>query len=422
MHVVSDDPEVRRLVNLIAETVTANGGLIHPDLIVNHDGASLWISLPRAANPHADDCLDKPQPDAPALLVIPNELHIPVTNLDWVPSDDHLAYRGSTEHLTEPQRTILDAMVALFNAIDKVRVIGQGYARHALDDDADDGDPELLALIREARPGFGRASGATGDGLAAGSTVRPSDPGPTEAATPARRPPPDLPGDSPAHTVVRSRLRSEMGEGDEGPIGFFMPMIDMLNHHPYGSRYERTDDGAWLIRVHHPTPGDQVFVRYNKADALGVALSLGYFEPDARFVASVACEFELAPIGHVQVRGVSASRRRLPAPRVERTDDGLTLSGVVLEHGPRDALAMLLAMPLRSLLPDASAAEVESLTDRLLAAIVAANVDFYTRLAALCAPDWDAATDTDALYPSGPLRPMMGLVARRQLDLLAEWT
>lgn len=34
-------------------------------------------------------------------------------------------------------------------------------------------------------------------------------------------------------TVVRSRLRSETGEGDEGPIGLFMPMIDMFNHHPH---------------------------------------------------------------------------------------------------------------------------------------------------------------------------------------------
>jgi hypothetical protein len=177
-----------------------------------------------------------------------------------------------------------------------------------------------------------------------------------------------------------------MGEGDEGPIGFFMPMIDLLNHHPYGSRYERTDDGAWLIRVHHPTPTDQVFVRYNKSDALGVALGLGYFEPDARFVASVACELHLETIGHVQVPGVSASRRRLPAPQVERVENGLALSGIVLENGRRDALTMLLAMPLRSMLPHASGAEIESLTDRLLTAIVAANVDFYTRLAELCAP------------------------------------
>lgn len=419
MHVVSDDPEVHRLVALIAETVTANGGMVHPELMVNHSGASLWLSLPRAANPHADDDLDQPLPDAPTLLVIPNELHIPVTNLDWVPSDDHLAYRGSTEHLTEPQRTILDAMVELFNAIDKVRVIGQGYAQHALDD-ADDGDPELLSLIREARPNFGRTSGVTSDGPTAPGAMQVSGPGPDDAAPDAQLPP-DLAGESPAHTVVRSRLRSEMGEGDEGPIGFFMPMIDMLNHHPYGSRYERAADGAWLIRVHHPTPSDQVFVRYNKADALGVALGLGYFEPDARFVASVACEFELAPIGRVRVLGVSASRRRLPTPRVERTDDGLARSGVVLEHGRRDALAMLLAMPLRSMLPDASAAKIESLTDHLLAAIVAANVDFYSRLAGLCAPRPEKATDTSAQPATCPLRPIMWLVALRQLELLAEW-
>ncbi len=376
MHVASDDPEVRRLVTLIADTVLANGGVINPDLVVHHEGASLWLSVPREASPYAVDGLDKPHPDAPPALIIPNELHIPVTNLEWEPSDNRLAYRASTEHLTDPQRTILDAMVALFNAVDKVRIIGQGYAQHSLED-----DPELLALIRTARPAWGRPSADDMETT-----------------------------DSPAHTVMRSRLRSEMGEGDEGPLGFFMPMIDMLNHHPYGSRYERTDEGAWLIRVHHPTPTEQIFVRYNKADALGVALGLGYFEPDARFVASVATQFEVEPIGTVHIVGVGTSRRRIPAPRLHRTEDGLRIAGIVLSVESLPALRTLLAMPLRSLQPQMSQAEAAALVETIINRVVRACQDFYTRLAELPVAA-GPGVDTE-------LRVLFTAVARRQLELL----
>lgn len=373
MHVASADPEVVRLVTLIADTVEANGGYVHPELVVNHDSGNLWLSLPRAANPFADQGLDRPHPEAPPVLVIPNELHIPVTNLDWEPSRERLAYRAGTEHLTAEQQTILDAMVALFNAVDKVRIVGRAYAQHSLDD-----DPELLALIREARPGWGSGMEAEAH--------------------------------SPAHTVMRSRLRSEMGEGDEGPLGFFMPMIDMLNHHPYGSRYERDGKGAWVIRAHHPTASEQLFVRYNKADSFGVALGLGYFEPDTRFVSSVAAEFDLPPVGQVQILGVGANRRRIPAPRLARTEGGLSVAGLELSGATLPALRTLLAMPLRSQLPGASTAEVDALVDAMIDRVAAANRRYFTRLASL---------PLDAEGADAPLRTLFTRVARRQLTIVA---
>lgn len=517
MRVATSDPEVRRLVELIAATVESGGGYVHPELVVNHSGGNLWLSLPRTANPYADEELDRPHPEAPPALIVPNALHVPVTKLDWAPSDEVLEYRADASHLSTEQRTILDAMVALFNAVDKVRVVGRAYAQHSLSD-----DPELLTLIRQARPGY-LAEGAVAemtiaaalsDGAqppavehhsptsnpgADNSTSSAADPAtadthlpnpatadtqlpdPTTAESTQPDPTPTAeapaaaeqaaPGnwwngqESPAHTVVTSRLRSEMGEGDEGPIGFFMPMIDMLNHHPYGSRYERTDAGDWLIRAHHPKPdSDQIYVRYNKADALGVALGLGYFEADARFVSSVSCEFDLAPLGTVHVFGVSQQRRRLPTPRLVRTADGLRVGGIVLQPGREQVLRTLLAMPLRSILAttapgasvggDGAPAEgaagdstpagraagssapakepataeapadgtagasatttpsADALASAMVAGIVAANVDYYERLAEFCA-------DADA--EAHPQRPMFAQVAARQLELLAQY-
>lgn len=380
MRVDSDNPVVRQRVNLIAETVRGNGGYIHPELVVHQRGASLWMSLPRAANPHlvdtAGEPLDAPHPDAPPLLIVPDELFIPVTDLDWEPHDEHLRYRGDTRHLNVAQRTILDAMVDLFNAVDKVRVIGQGYPLHALSR-----DPELLALIREARPAF------------------PPDGAESNDASPAMR-------------VVGSRLIRARWEGEEGPKGFFMPMIDLLNHHPFGARYRRTDADQWRIDVHHPNDGDEVFVRYNRADALGVALRLGYFEPATRHVASVRCEVAVPTIGRVLVRGVGARSRRLPVPQLARDDEqGWVLSQLVLESQRMPALRSLLELPLQVAAPQRDPVEVRSDVESLLSEVLAANVDFYQRLRDLCLTAPDPPVD-------GRLRPLFADVSAHQLQLL----
>ena len=384
----SEDPNVHRLVTLIADTVTAEGGYVHPELIVRHDGASLWLELPRALNPHlvgADGKpLDKPHPDAAPLLVVPNGLHIPVSDLDWEPHDTRLRYRAQAEHLSSAQRTILDAMVELFNTLDKVRVIGQAYAPHALEN-----DPELFALIRAARPEFG-TDNAKGR----------------------------LPGEaSPALSVVNSRLRTEMGEAEEGPIGYFMPMIDMLNHHPYGSRYRRTDGGDWRIDIHHPEPDDQVFVRYNRADSLGVALGLGYLETATRFVASVACRVAVAGLGTIDVPGVSGQRRRLPAPTLNRTDDGWQVSALVLEPERLENLRTLLLMPLMSVQPDRGAAANLRSVDEFLAAVLEANTAYYERLLARCTPPFLVDSEPDLGADPGQ-RALFAGVSAHQLHLL----
>lgn len=340
------------------------------------------------------------------MLIIPDELHIPVTNLEWIPSDTKLAYSSSTEHLSVDQRTILDAMISLFNALDKVRVIGLAHARHSLN-----ADPELLALIQRGRPRFN----------------------PTRTAKTAGRL-----GDSPAATVVRSRLRQGPAEGEKGPIGYFMPMIDLLNHHPYGSRYERTPEGHWLIRVHHPGPTAQVYVRYNAVDALGIALGLGYAETATRFVSSVACQFRLANVGLVRVAGVNGRLRRIPAPQVTFDDEGMLVEPVLLSVERLAALRALLAMPLlaRSTTAEASAAQVDAgLTagrdaatrlgpasdaatreaDRtaidLISAVVYANVDFYRELRDLCG--FAGRGDSE-------LRRLFAAVADHQLSLLQQ--
>lgn len=136
----SNDAEVVRTVGFIAGAVAEHGGYVHPDLVVNHHGSLLWLSAPRGTG--RGPVPDRPAPDAPPLLEVPHRLHIPVTDLDWDPGLDHLAFRGDTGHLTDVQRSLLHAMVDLFNACDKVETVGTAYPQVALAR-----DQELLKLI-----------------------------------------------------------------------------------------------------------------------------------------------------------------------------------------------------------------------------------------------------------------------------------
>jgi hypothetical protein len=367
MHVDSADPEVRGLLRDIATTVAVNGGRIHPALVVHHQGAHLWLSLPRSANPFAGQRLDRPAAEAPQVLEIPDELHIPVVAQDWDDDSEVLRYSGGEAALTKAQGKILHAMIDLFNACDKVRTIGQAYPAAVLHR-----DPELLALIREARPTWGEGDPA-----------------------------------APSRLFLNSRLRTEMGDGEEGPVGYLMPMIDMLNHHPHGSRYER-DAANWVIRAHHPDHGDQLFVRYNKADALGVALGLGYYEPATRFVSSVACDVEAPGVGTITVAGVGVGRRPLPVPAVGRTAHGLRIVGLQLGAETLANLITLLALPLRTTSNGLDHEKAELLAAQVVHAIVGRNRDYYRRLAAVPnLPD----------DPAG-LRRLMRSVAGHQLKQL----
>jgi hypothetical protein len=107
VRVDSSNPVVRDRVEAIARVVTEHGGFVHPELVIHHHQSSLWMSLPRSANPHYSaktGLLDRPHATADPLLLVPDELHVPVSDLDWEPHDSVLRYRAETSHLTNAQQ------------------------------------------------------------------------------------------------------------------------------------------------------------------------------------------------------------------------------------------------------------------------------------------------------------------------------
>lgn len=354
MHIHTDDTAVRQRLAEIAETVRAHGGEIHPALTIHHRAERLWLSCPAE---HRGE----------TLLRIPQALFVPVSGLRWNGDGGVLSYSGDTGALNAVQRQLLDAMVALYNATDKLDKVAARFPGNLLRD-----DPELLALLREARPGI--------------------EPG----------------AKSLAEQFISTRLSSQNNEDSEETSDYLMPLIDLLDHHPYGPKYGRNEAMDWVIPVQHPVEAsEQCFVRYQKGDSFANALWHGYFESAPRYVASVQCTLADAVAGQVVVHGVHYERRRLNAPLAKRRDDGLDLYSILLDPETLPALRTFLGLALRSKDRTLAQADAERLADALIAGILAANRDYFHRLRDFCTPPGDF-----------PLRALMAAVAGHQLKVL----
>ena len=366
MHIKSDSPIVLQQLEFIANTVIENGGIIHPELCITHKGERLWISC-------------SAESDGSTLLMVPDELFIPVTDLEWSGENGILSYSGDTSQLSAVQQTLLDAMVSLYNTTDKIQHVAERFPAQLLQADA-----ELFAWLMETRPEF------------------------------------ELPKRNPARQFISTRLNehSEHVQKVEGSneevksIGYLMPLIDFLNHHPYGPKYLRTDEKGWLIALEKPNTGsDECFVRYNKADSLNNALWHTYCETHTRCVASVSCLLQHPELGPVQIKGTNASRNKVNAPRLLPNEPILTLQDLVLEQDMLPALRTLLGLAVRSKRRDLKQAQAESIADELIVLLVEANKIKYAELLALCQKDTE-------LFP---LRTLFGQVASHQLQLLSNF-
>lgn len=355
MHIQSDNPIVKQCLETIANTVLENGGEIHQALVINHHGERLWLSC---AAEFAGE----------TLLRIPNALFIPVSHLAWTGDDGVLAYSGETGILSAPQRIMLDAMVALYNATDKINKVAARFP-----DSLFRADPDLLALIKQARPNL------------------------------------ELSDKSKAEQFISTRLSTQNNEDSEETTDYIMPLIDMLNHHPYGPKYGRNEAKDWVIPVQHPNSGsEECFVRYQKGDSLANALWHGYLEAAPSYLSSVQCTFADTIAGSIIVHGVNYERRKLNAPFVQRRDDGLDLHSIILDPETLPALRTFLGLALRSKDRNLSQPAAELHAETLITAIIAANRDYYQRMQAFC-------SNSPAEFE---LRPLFADVAGHQLSVL----
>ena len=357
MHINTNDSIVRQCLETIIQTVLANGGKIHPALCINHNAERLWITCPA-------EC------DGETLLHIPNNLFIPVSHLSWTEVDGVLIYTGDTSTLSNPQQTNLDAMVRLYNATDKIEKIAKRFPDSLFRQDS-----ELWAQIQSARP-----------------TLEFSE-------------------KNLAEQFISTRLSSQNNEDSEESIDSIMPLIDMLDHHPYAPKYGRNEAKDWIIPVQHPVLGsEQCFVRYQKGDSFANALWHGYFESAARYMSSVQCTFVHESLGQIIVHGVNYERRKLNAPFVQRTETSLDLHSIILDPNTLGPLRTFLGLAARSKVRTLNQVEAEIIADGLIQQILKANREYFRMLKDFCNQEQSGK----------PLRALFHEVANHQLEVLDE--
>jgi hypothetical protein len=356
MQIDAKDSALIAALQRIADQVRAHGGVIHQSLTVHQSGPSLWISC------------TAPQGSEP-ILVIPNALFVPVSHLQWHCRNDLLEYQGDTESLSVVQRQLLEDMLVVYNRSGKM-----AFSRTALPSFLLREDQALTDWIQHAHPAF------------------------------------TLPTDGIAEQFIGTRINEQpCVENPDRKIGYLMPLIDYLNHHPNGSNYQRAENGAWCISQAHAVPGrDECFLRYTRTDSHSIAFWHGYFESNTTHIASVQCTLRHPQLGNVHILDSNAKRRGINAPRIHTDAADLTLSNLTLEAAQLPALQTLLGLALRSRLPNLNQSEAERQARQLIAQLIDANTSQYRALQALCAV-------TQAEFP---VRSLFAQVAEHQLALL----
>ena len=356
MRIDSQNSKVVSILRAICDSVLRHGGRFHPGMCIRHENERLWICC-ESYDGYSE------------LLLIPDTLFIPVTQLAWREENGMLAYSGDTSSLSLAQQTLLNAMLELYNETGKLERVGNLLPTHLLHSDSD-----VLRWLQTARPEF------------------------------------MLPEDNPAYLFIETRLNEKnKWDGGDDQTGYLMPIIDMLNHHPDGEPYHRSESGDWWLAVSQPVRGsDECFLRYGKLDSLSMAIWHGYCDEHIRFMASVDCVLQHEALGDVRIIGTNASRRKVSAPKLLPAEPLLTLQDLVLDSNQLPALRTLLGLAVRSKRRDLTQTEAETVADELIALLIDANIKKYSELLTLCRTEPE----------NFPLRPLFGQVAEHQLALL----
>jgi hypothetical protein len=265
----ADIPVLGRLLQVMMDLVMAHGGQVHPGVrLVARDG-QLAVHCNRSM---CDD-------DLP-LFRLPRELLVPVDPIQWASRDDRLQAIEGLESLTAVQRELLGMHVDLYNASDKLPWAAKHLPVVALRSHA-----PLVDAIQAIRPGFGRNPSQT------------------------------------ALAFLGTRVFNLEGRW------VLMPLMDLLNHHPKGGRFQ-VDASSMTMGVVQPGEGDECFASYGgRRDVLDMALHYGYADVHTPFacIAPLACV--LPELGRLQItsRRVQALHP-LDPPQITYDDEGVTLS------------------------------------------------------------------------------------------------
>lgn len=350
MIVESENPQIVAAVQRIAQTITANGGVVAEDFVV------------RETNGHFD-CAVASQPGVPdrVLVSYSPELTVPMSNLDWSSDPDVLEPVAGVDSLDEVQRTLLDEWLSIINSTSKVADIRQSLPRFAVTHWG------LRHHLAEA--GFPHLRETHQPDTAKDIMINwhCGSIGPSASQTDATGDADGQPEESDRSSVPVSRR-------------FLIPLKHFVNHDPTGAS-QIPLPGRTAVVTSTSSDSSGTYENYGDLDALQLLVNFGYVDSAAPLVHSVPVEVDTKSWGRVLVewRGTRAGDKVPDVPQVVRTDDGLSIHHLTARPGNRARIATLLGMIGQSGFGmDAASARDEA--EDLIDGIAAANVAYYDRL------------------------------------------
>jgi hypothetical protein len=292
--IVSDQEGATAVLREIATLCRAHGAEWHPQLTAEvREGAMRLLAPPGTEG---------------SLITVPLPLLMPIEGARWGEGESALELLEAPAAATALQRELLQLMVALYNATDKM---GWWRERHP-------------ARLAERCPAVA-------------------------AALAVLKPGPDNERRPPARCFLATRsLECKPDPPPGAPQPMLMPLVDLLNHHHNGSRY-RTHGRALRIAVAQ-AGGDECFTHYgHRRDGLDLALHYGHSDRSTPFAHSAPLEIVVAGVGRIvverQVWGIPA--HPLDPPRVALESEGVRLSHLCCHRDHPERVRMLLLLALQ---------------------------------------------------------------------------
>jgi len=362
LRIDSDNPEIARELEALAALVAGHGGRLHESLTVEVRGSDLRVTstLPPAVS---DTVLSVPRACLPDLAA--SELYL---------AGDDICIRRHGEGVPNSRARALEHMLAVYNLTGKIAQHRAQSPWFALND-----QPEIVAKLAAGRRGapkvqqfYQQWKSVDGEALLLRSFLNTRDFG----------------------------ARAEAGQS--GTTSVLMPFVDYLNHHAGAMGFQGAGSGEdYAVGARHWRPDDgtaECFVRYSRLDALDAFLIYNFPDESGLLLRSVPLAVDLGGGQRLEVgaRISGGAKGQVPAkmqdlrpllPAVGQPEPGrLVVSHLFVpdDRRPR-ALRRILGGLLRTLMPEASPAELQDQVLRVEQAVLEANRRYYTELAELVA-------------------------------------
>ena len=390
--IISDDQDIRSVLDSLVTLVTSNGGRLNPGVeIVSANGQlSIHSTLDSASQ---EEIIYVPESCLPSL----DDFNV------FLDGDKMIAEPGAGNKVSDLHAEMINRMLDLYNLTGKI-------SEHRL-------SFPVLAL---------KNAPAIMSHLYTGGQCRPGN---------------DKAGDS-EHEIIDSFFGSRRFSyvTNAGVKKVIMPIIDCLNHHCSSPGYRQVGlngTGERGIATYHSRPlasSSECFVRYTEDnDALGLYIKYGFVDLASTIVRSIPLYIDIYGVGRIKVNRFvlpKVALEKIPAeaqdlhyyfPHIKRLNTNtLELSHLMIPpEQAQPSLRRILAMLIRVMAPAMDNDTLATLVQQAESQLLTKNNNFYTELEQLLNLEPE---DNIAAHTVETLR----LLIRTQKDRLAgyqqRWT